>query len=483
MAPSIPTETLPAIFTNLNLFDLVRVSLVSQSWRSICLDTPSLWTDIDTAGCKKSFLDAIAVRSGTLPLSIESNTQDLFPRSRNYRLSMADALESVSEEHIMLVYLPRLMPRVKGLFLFNFNHTLGFVLRNPAPVLKDLMLRAGAGHLCDGAFRGQSGPPPSFPALKKLGLSGVTFCGGFGLCQLLAVCPILEDLIFEFPDIEPPPDVRILPGKITTYAPRLRKVVLIGEARETGPNIALVNSVPNLYIDIPFDVDVSHPHESSALVCALFGRRPSNFSATSLEVTDILEVKMESDSKTLTRKTTLRTQTGPCNPTAYLCLFTRFGLFDSLAQMRLDLSVCGSAFLPDGVDFPPAPSLQKLLLENCAPHLARLAQRRGGLWACPILMSLLLLGGECACGSCLANTGRAHHDGAVGKDSVIHVSTLCAFLGRVFGFSQKEPLLMLDLNGIELEGIDSTSKSSSVHGLPVLMLNAFDSDSDSDSDA
>ncbi|KZV80390.1 hypothetical protein EXIGLDRAFT_422955 [Exidia glandulosa HHB12029] len=175
MAPSIPTETFPSIFVYLSLFDLVRVSLVSRYWRSICLDTPSLWTGIETAGCKKSFLDAIAVRSGTLPLTIESNTNDLFCGSP---LSMADALESVSEEHVMLVYLPRLMPRVKTLLLYDFNHTMGYILRHPAPVLEVLILSAGDGHLCDRAFRGQSGTSaPSFPALKKLALSSIAFFG------------------------------------------------------------------------------------------------------------------------------------------------------------------------------------------------------------------------------------------------------------------------------------------------------------------
>lgn len=289
-------------------------------------------------------------------------------------------------------------------------------------------------------------------------LEVLTLHRGFELCQLLAVCPKLEELVFEFPDdVELPPGARFLPGPITAYAPLVRKVVLVGDPRETGPNIALLNSVREVYIDIPYDVDVSNPQESLGLVCVLFGRRPANSPVISLEVTNYCDIKIQTKSGF---ERTLCTQNGPCSPNAYACLLTRLGLFNTLVKMRLDISICGPALI-NGGNPPPAPNLEKLFLENCAP-LIRLGVSCPR-WECPNLWAMVLVGGGCDCDGCTTHL-------CPGRTLVekIQLSALRGFLNSFFGFSETQVLALLTLQGIQLEGI--AGNASAAHGLPVLVF-------------
>lgn len=152
----IPEELFALAFSLLPFSGRVTASHVCHRWRSICLDTATLWANIDTA-------------DGPVAMTLE-----LLERSQNalLRVVACDGKLQSSQESLVTA-LCRNMDRVVSLTIEQTPAVLSNLLRQPAVLLEQLRIRGMYyGWLRDGTFSEDR----CWPALRRLSIQGIGLC-------------------------------------------------------------------------------------------------------------------------------------------------------------------------------------------------------------------------------------------------------------------------------------------------------------------
>lgn len=202
----LPNETLVSVFqftlqqqgASLRYQKMAAMSRVCRKWRTVTLDTPSLWTSLSTKSPQKS-LEAAIQRSRSAELTVEFESE----LDRGFNTLLAHA--------------PQLMERIQSLSINMPSSAKRYpFLRVPAPILQTLRLYTGfhrqgvappvelfgdqAPQLREVSIQGFSVSPACniLGGLTSLVLSSVMASDGLShLCSVVRQNPNLQKLVME----------------------------------------------------------------------------------------------------------------------------------------------------------------------------------------------------------------------------------------------------------------------------------------------
>ncbi|KZV98281.1 hypothetical protein EXIGLDRAFT_832224 [Exidia glandulosa HHB12029] len=218
----VPPELLSMIFALLPVKDRIFVLRVCQYWRKVCVDDCMLWVNVEIS-LPESFVEWQLQLTGSAPLCITTSS---YIRGNRRNISLikqhldhTDTLEICACGDIVSSLLCLSAPRLRQLRISDELH----------------------GILHPDVFTGCV----TWPMLRELSIEGIGLPYNVNHSELLALCPSLESLEYDFSEDARNPSFASL---ITTYVPHLRVVDFTGRTRQLFAILPALRAVQEVHI-------------------------------------------------------------------------------------------------------------------------------------------------------------------------------------------------------------------------------------------